>query len=103
MRQEIADRYGGSAERFDRHLSENGASMEDFRRFVAEEIAINAMLYQEAKTPAEQAQKQAKFLADLRAGATGEAADSPDAGRRVASGSSDAEPARLQPAAMRSS
>ena len=69
VKRQVIDQFGGNNDRFAHHLHEEGVTLADFRAFVTEEIIVNAMLYQEARTAAESAQLQAKFLERLRAGA----------------------------------
>lgn len=68
VKQQIADQFAGSSDKFTRHLHDEGVTLADFRAFVTEEIITNAMLNQDAKTPAEAAKKQAAYLAKLREG-----------------------------------
>ncbi len=62
----ISQDFGGDSERFTRKLRSEGASLEDYQRFTAEEITMQAMLYQVETDPAKQAIKLSSWLADLR-------------------------------------
>lgn len=69
VRTHVKEKFGGDPNKFAQSLREQGASPNDFKRFIREEIIIQAMLYKDTRKVGDQAQTPAQWLAGLREGA----------------------------------
>ena len=72
VRENMAGHADGDVDNYARQLRQRGASPEDFRLFISEEVIISAMLYVKpsGRSADELARWRARWLAGLRQGAT---------------------------------